>query len=76
MLRKLTELLGIEDVDRNKNLDAEEKIYAKLSAGGTKAKHSHGEKETPNKSASKAKKSDESTDEKPKKTTTRKKKEE
>lgn len=33
VLRKLVELLGITDVDRNKQLDAEEKLYAKLSGG-------------------------------------------
>lgn len=79
ILRKLTELLGIDStIDWNKHLDAEEKIYEKLSAGGKKVKaaHSHDEAaEKPKKAAAKAKKSDESTDEKPKKATTRKKKE-
>lgn len=63
ILRKLVELLGITDIDWNKNLDAEEKIYAKLSAGGTKvhAPHDHD-------------KSDEKSEPKPKKAPAKKKK--
>lgn len=79
MLRKLTELLGIDNIDRNKHLDAEEKIYEKLLAGGgkSKAKHTHeDEEDKPKKTTSKAKKDGETTDEKPKKTAARKKKEE
>lgn len=78
MLRKLIELLEINDIDWNKPLDAEEKLYARLSAGGakTKAKKTDETDEKPaKKSAAKTKKADESTDEKPKKVAPRKKKE-
>ncbi|MBP6910346.1 hypothetical protein KBC03_02000 [Patescibacteria group bacterium] len=79
ILRKLVELLGIDNIDRNKNLDAEEKIYEKLSAGGTKTHDHHDHDNTekaPKKPASKSTKKDESTGEKPKKTAAKKKKEE
>ena len=64
ILRKLVELLKIDNIDRNKHLDAEEKLYAKLSASGAKVKgHAH-------------EGNDEIADEKPKKTPAKKKKEE
>ena len=36
ILRKLVELFDLKDIDRNKHLDAEEKLYEKLSSGKTK----------------------------------------
>jgi hypothetical protein len=53
VMRKLVELLWIEDVDWNTNLDAEKKLYAKLASDSMPAK--------------KAVKKDKDTDEKPKK---------
>ena len=67
ILRKLVELLGIENIDWNKHLDAEEKLYEKLSSGEAKA---------PVKKTTKTKKNDETADEKPKKAPAKKKKDE
>lgn len=72
MLRKLVELLEINDIDRNKHMDAEEKIYAALSSGSNakpKAKAAKAdadtetEKKPAKKAPAKAKKDD--TEEKP-----------
>lgn len=75
ILRKFVELLEITDIDWNKNLDAEEKIYAKLSTGTTKSKaktvkntEDATEEKPAKKATPKAKKSDDNTSEdKPKK---------
>ncbi len=59
ILRKLVELLGIEDVNREKHLDAEEKIYEKLSSWTAKTKKTKtdsDEKEETEKPAAKPKK--------------------
>jgi trigger factor len=90
ILRKLVELLEIDDINREKHLDAEEKIYEKLSAGGAKVhadhkNHDHANEtdksssEKPKKATAKAKKetdSDEAAVKKPRKAAVKKKKEE
>ncbi len=68
MLRKLLELLEINDVDRNKPLDAEQKLYDKLHTGSAP-------KKAPAKKAP-AKKTDEKAEAKPKKAPSKKAKEE
>jgi trigger factor len=63
VMRKLVELLGIEDIDWNNNLDAERKIYAKLVSDKAPAKKASAHKEETTKDTS---------SEKPKKTTKKK----
>lgn len=73
VLRKLVELLEINDIDWNKHLDAEEKIYAKLSSGSAKpakakaAKKEETEETAAEKPAKKTAKAKEESTEAPKK---------